>query len=199
MNTDLSQRLIEMAKSSGADAAAAIIQADIRYDRGFRQICEKNGCGNYGMCHMCPPAIGEIDMLMKRAQTFPYAVLYQTVHPIEDSFDIAGMQAAAREHGQSGRTVQRGLRQVVSTPWLHLGTGNCGLCDRCAKRDDLPCRYPNEALPSLEAYGIFVSETAENAGLNYINGTNTVTYFGMILFGEHSVPESLICLESGKK
>ena len=66
--------------------------------------------------------------------------------------------------------------------YLHLGAGGCGLCEKCAKLDDLPCRYPKEALASLEAYGVFVSETAKHAGLQYINGANTVTYFGIILF-----------------
>ena len=39
-------------------------------------------------------------------------------------------------------------------------------------------------MPSLEAYGIYVAKTAENAGLRYCNGENTVTFFGMILFCE---------------
>ena len=34
----------------------------------------------------------------------------------------------------------------------------------------------------LEAYGINVSKLAEVAGMNYINGKDTVTYFGAILF-----------------
>jgi hypothetical protein len=37
-------------------------------------------------------------------------------------------------------------------------------------------------MPSLEAYGINVSELAKAAGMNYINGQNTVTYFGAVLF-----------------
>ena len=35
---------------------------------------------------------------------------------------------------------------------------------------------------SLEAYGIHVSKLAETAGMKYINGQNTVTYFGAVLF-----------------
>jgi hypothetical protein len=35
---------------------------------------------------------------------------------------------------------------------------------------------------SLEAYGIFVAKLAEKAGMKYINGVNTVTYFGAVLF-----------------
>ena len=65
---------------------------------------------------------------------------------------------------------------------LHLGAGGCGVCEKCAKMDGLPCRFPNMAMPSLEAYCINVSELARASGMKYINGQNTVTYFGAVLF-----------------
>jgi hypothetical protein len=37
-------------------------------------------------------------------------------------------------------------------------------------------------MPSLEAYGVNVSKLAASAGMKYINGQNTVTYFGAVLF-----------------
>ena len=65
---------------------------------------------------------------------------------------------------------------------LHLGVGNCGVCEKCAKLTNEPCRYPDLALPSLESYGVNVSELAKASGMKYINGQNTVTYFGAVLF-----------------
>ena len=44
-----------------------------------------------------------------------------------------------------------------------------------------PCRFPEKAIGSLEAYGVNVSLLAQTAGMRYINGQNTVTYFGAIL------------------
>ena len=38
--------------------------------------------------------------------------------------------------------------------------------------------------PSLEGYGVDVYNTTKDTPLKYINGQNTVTYFGMILFSE---------------
>ena len=61
---------------------------------------------------------------------------------------------------------------------LLLGAGGCRLCPRCAKADNQPCRFPDAALASLEAYGVNVSLLAPQAGMQYINGANTVTYFG---------------------
>ena len=45
-----------------------------------------------------------------------------------------------------------------------------------------PCRFPEKAFPSLEAYGVFVSKLAQACGMRYINGANTVTYFGVVLY-----------------
>ena len=60
--------------------------------------------------------------------------------------------------------------------------GGCGLCPRCAKAAGLPCRHPDRALPSLEGYGIDVYNTARHTALRYVNGPNTGTYFGLVLF-----------------
>ena len=65
---------------------------------------------------------------------------------------------------------------------LHLGAGGCGVCDKCAQQDGLPCRFPELATPSLEAYGVNVSNLAKVVDMKYTNGQNTVTYFGMVLF-----------------
>jgi hypothetical protein len=65
---------------------------------------------------------------------------------------------------------------------LHLSCGGCNLCERCAKLDDQPCRLPDKALPPMEGYGIDVYNTTKPTDLKYINGQNTVTYFGIVLF-----------------
>ena len=67
---------------------------------------------------------------------------------------------------------------------LLLGAGGCRICQRCAKESGQACRYPEQALSSLEAYGINVSVLAPMAGMKYINGPDTVTFFGAVLLGE---------------
>lgn len=44
-----------------------------------------------------------------------------------------------------------------------------------------PARRPWLACPSLESYGIQVSELAARCGMKYINGASTITYFGAVL------------------
>ena len=66
--------------------------------------------------------------------------------------------------------------------FMVLGCEGCGLCEKCTY-PDAPCRFPEKAVPSVEACGINVVELAKKSGINYNNGSNTVTYFCVILFG----------------
>lgn len=174
--------LMELVLACGAWKAAVIPADRIVLSADFREICKSNACGNYGKCHMCPPDVGDIGELIRQVRSFPEAVLYQSVYTLEDSFDFEGMQDAGAAFNRASRLIQEKAKASLGRPFLHLAAGGCRGCDRCAKREDLPCREPDRALASLEAYGVDVYLTASNAGLRYTNGTNTITYFGMLLF-----------------
>lgn len=176
--------LIKLALSCGAKHATLLMQQDIVLNAIFRDICRSNGCGNYGRCYMCPPDAGEINILMDRVREYPCAMMYQTIYEIDDSYDIEGMLEAGKLHSQCSQKLEYRLRTMHAQGYLHLSAGGCRLCDRCTKGDGQPCRFPKDAMPSLEAYGVDVYNTAAHAGLKYINGQNTVTYFGMVLLSE---------------
>ena len=180
----MTEKLVQAALGSGARRAAPVNVAEIVYSESFREICRSNQCGNYGACWMCPPEIGPIAELMARARSYPLGVLYQTVGTMEDSFDIEGMFAAAADHAAVSQRLQKNAESMLKAPFLHLTCGGCHLCPVCAKRAGEPCRHPELALPSLEGCGVDVYRAAQTAGLPYIHGPNTVTYFGMILFSE---------------
>ena len=91
------EKMIADVISLGAFKANIIETKDVFTDASFRDICATNGCGIYGKCWMCPPDIGEIHELMAKIKTYTHALVYQTVSPLEDSFDIEGMQAAKKE------------------------------------------------------------------------------------------------------
>ena len=55
---------------------------------------------------------------------------------------------------------------------------NCGILT------DDPCRFPDEAMPSLEASGIDVVQLTKDTGLVYNNGPKTMTIIGLILYNE---------------
>ena len=178
------KQLFDLLSQCGVRKAASLPQEEIVYNTVFREICEKNSCGGYGACYMCPPDVGPIDELIEKAKSYPCCIMYQNVYEIEDSFDIEGMFEAKKAHHRVAQKIQQAVKPLLGENFLHLEAGGCGVCERCAKRDQLPCRFPEKALPSLEAYGIDVYNTASHAGLKYVNGQNTITYFGMLLLQE---------------
>ena len=182
--SSLYEHLTTEALRLGATKAAVISASLVETDRRFRDMCASNACGMYGKCYMCPPDIGEIDALMDELRGYDHALVYQVVSELEDSFDYEGMVEAKK----CTYPLAQSLREVFSDARLpkvlHLGAGGCGVCNPCAKRTGEPCRFPEKAMSSLEAYGINVSRLAAASGMKYINGQNTVTYFGAVFFCE---------------
>ena len=177
------EELATLPLALGACKAGIIKTEQIKTDASFRSICASNACGVYGKCWMCPPDVGEIDALMQEVKSYRYALVYQTVTKLEDSFDYEGMVAAKQQMPKIIGQLRAELdKKIKPTKSLHLGAGGCGVCDVCAKRTNEPCRLPHLATSSLEAYGINVSELAKAADMKYINGQDTVTYFGAVLF-----------------
>lgn len=175
------QELVDIAMDAGVAKATVIPVDSIVLSASFRDICKTNSCGMYGRCWMCPPDIGDIEPLMAEVRTYRYGLLYQTITDIEDSFDIEGMQEAGKKHVHVGQRLEAFLMLKLDKH-LHLSCGGCRVCERCAKQDGLPCRDPERAMPSMEGYGIDVYNTCKPTALKYINGQNTVTYFGIVLF-----------------
>lgn len=171
---------------AGARRIGVVAVEDIDFQPEFRKLCESNACGMFGRSWMCPPLVGEVEELIQSLKAYQWAVVYQTVDELEDSYDFEGMMAAGEKMNRLTTRVRRELAEV--SPLLFLGAGGCRICQRCSKLDGQPCRRPEEAISSLEAYGINVSALAVQAGMQYINGSDTVTYFGAVFLGEESLP-----------
>ncbi len=177
----MNEQLVKQALEAGASKAEIISVDQIITSEEFREACRKNLCGQWGKCWMCPPDVGEIRPLMAEIRKYKRALWYQTIGELEDSFDIEGMGEAKRRHLQFSYKLEEMLKPLVGAH-LHLTCGGCGLCERCARRDDQPCRFPDKAMASLESYGVDVYQTTRSTSLKYINGQNTVTYFSALLF-----------------
>lgn len=174
-------KIAKQIEAMGATHAACIETQEIPLDASFRAACEQNACGFYNRCWTCPPDAGDIEACMARVKSYPHAVVYQTIHPLEDSYDIDGMREAAAAHNRLTLLVQK-LGREIARESLALGAGSCGVCASCTRPEGLPCRYPDLAVTSMETCGVNVSALAKKCGLNYINGQNTVTYFGILLY-----------------
>ena len=182
MNNEIFEKLEGIVTDLGAYKTKVIDTDKIETDEIFREMCAKNYCGTYGKCYMCPPDIGDIHDLMKEIRNYRYALVYQTVSALEDSYDFEGMVEAKKRTFAMSHKLRAVFDNENIRKTLHLGSGGCGACEVCAKRTNEPCRHPELAMASLEAYGINVSKLAAASDMKYINGQDTVTYFGAVLF-----------------
>ena len=63
---------------------------------------------------------------------------------------------------------------------LVLGAGGCRICPQCAYPD--PCRFPDKAMSSMEASGLFVTRVFKDNGVPYYYGPKTITYTACVLY-----------------
>lgn len=179
--TQILDTIRELAQEAGATHACVIGDERLVALDYVLACCAANACGKYGACWTCPPMLGELDEMAARLREYPAGVLIQNISPLEDSWDFEGMTEASLAHNH----MIRDLANLVTERFpayalLPLGCGGCGFCERCTC-PGAPCRFPEQALASLEGYGIDVKELVESCGLSYINGVNTVSFVGALL------------------
>lgn len=179
---DPGTNLIQMALEQGATYAALIPTGDIPFVPELRDCCAQNSCGRHATCWVGPPAIGEVIDLMARVRQYAFGLVIQTVDQLEDAFDYPGMLEAREHHVDVFRKTLAAVRAGFAD-WklLALDAGCCDLCPQCTYPDE-PCRNPEEAIPAVEAYGIYVNPMLTACGLKYNNGKDTVSYVGLIVF-----------------
>ena len=163
----------------GFDRAATIDTALIPFDATLADLCAKNHCGSYGKNYTCPPHVGRMEELSQKVRQFSQALVFQKVYPLEDSFDYEGMVQAQQDFNRLTAQLHTFCRQHLDH-FLLLGAGACTRCAVCAVQTNEPCRFPREATASLESYCIQVSSLAKLCQMAYLNGKDTVTYFGAI-------------------
>ncbi|MFA6127187.1 MAG: DUF2284 domain-containing protein [Bacteroidales bacterium] len=174
--------LTSLALRLGATRAGIINVPDIHFSESFRELCEMNSCGKYKTNWMCPPAVGLFEDLKSQVMGLNKGLVIQTVYQLEDSFDFEGMMNAATIHDTVYRKILKEVReQGLVDPFLPLNAGVCRFCDHCTFPDK-DCLYPDEALASIEAYGIDVTTLVTSCGIPYNNGVASVSYVGMILY-----------------
>jgi predicted metal-binding protein len=178
--------MIQIALDAGASHAALISTDSIPFVPELRESCKQNSCGRYATNWVGPPAIGDVCDLMNRVLQYSSGLVIQTVDQLEDCFDYPGMVSARDNHKIVFRHVLNEVRaQFSDLALLALDAGCCDICPICTYPNEA-CRFPSEAIPSVEAYGINVNPMLTSCGLKYNNGKDTVSYVGLILFGQQN-------------
>ena len=164
-------------------------QADF-FDLGFltftddvRFMCEQNTCGRYDRAWNCPPVCGTIVELEAACRGFGQGILVNCVKHVKDSFDWEGMMEGGRDLCELLIGVKGYADALGMEDYRIFGGGGCYGCEDCSY-PDVPCRHPDLLFTPIEACGINVMQLAKDAGFKYINGQNTVTFFGMVLYND---------------
>lgn len=168
------QMIETMALDAGFTYAVYLDAATVRLREEVREMCQSNTCGMYGKNWACPPACGDLDTCREQVAAYRWGVLLQTVGEVEDSLDFEGMMAAEAAHKKSFYTLIPLLRRKYPG-LLALGSGCCTVCPQCAG-PEVPCRFPEKRVSSLEAYGVVVSDLCKENHIGYYYGSGTIAY-----------------------
>ena len=175
------ERLMEKKGDFGIHEIAVVPMEQVVFSDGVRLLCEQNSCGGYAKTWACPPGVGTLEECRKRMTVYDRILVYTTKHMLEDSYDWEGMMDGKKVHQEVCRRVQAWVKEQADGPLLFLAGEGCDTCSQCTY-PDAPCRFPEQMSPSIESFGVMVNELAKSGGIHYINGQNTVTYFGGICF-----------------
>lgn len=152
----------------------------IPFSKRVRSICETE-CPQYGKSWSCPPAVGTVEECRDICGSYEDAFVFTTIAEVEDSTNMEEMLETRSGHEEVMRQLQKIFRKM-SFRTLSMSGESCAICRECVYPKE-PCRYPDQMIPCMEAYGIVVPLLAETAGIAFHNGSNVITWFGVVLLG----------------
>ncbi len=173
------QKWIEIALKLGFSQAVNLDIKTLRPRQEVRAMCAADSCRAYGKNWTCPPHCGSLEQCAEKMQSYSRGILLQTVGKLDKTIDTRAMRRAEQRHLELFHELCRQLRNVYPNA-LCLGAGGCRICEKCAWPE--PCRFPETASPSMEGYGLFVTQVCRDNGLAYHHGEKTVTFTACVLF-----------------
>ncbi len=168
------------ARAIGFTHAAAFHPEILQAREDVRAMCAQDTCRAYGKNWTCPPHCGTLEACQANMRGYRHGVLVQTVGRLAKTIDSRGYRETERRHLESFAVLCQAVRRAYPSA-LCLGAGGCRVCKRCAFPE--PCRFPEQAISSMEGYGLFVTQVCRDAGLDYYHGEKTITYTACILYG----------------
>ena len=168
------KELEEMGKKAGFSYVALLKSDSIQLMPEVREMCKNNTCHMYAKRWSCPPGCGDLEVCRKKIEKYREGIIVQTVGKLEDPLDGETMMETEAVHKQNFYEFEKMLRER----WpgmLPIGAGCCTKCKTCTY-PDAPCRFPEQAFSSMEAYGMLVTQVCQANGLEYYYGPCTIAY-----------------------
>jgi len=153
--------------------------SELNFCDAVRTIC-KNECPQYGKSWSCPPGVGTLEECKARCTNYDNAFIFSTISEVSDIENMEEMLATRREHIQIVDQIKENVFGE-NEDILILTAESCALCDECTFPDKA-CRHLDRMYPCIESYTINVIEICEKYRLSFFNGSNVVTWFGLILY-----------------
>ena len=176
------EELARLAEAAGFTAWKPLDGATLEVKREVRDMCATNTCGMYEKRWSCPPGCGSLEDCAGRLGQYPGGILVQTCGDIEDGFDFEAMMEIEEDHKAHFQQMYAELRKA-GVDVFALGAGACTQCRECTYPDQ-PCRFPDQMVSSMEAYGLVVLEVCKANGLQYYYGADKMAYTSCFLIRE---------------
>lgn len=173
------QQLLDLAARCGFEHFGPLNTAALDFNPAVREMCAADRCRSYGRCWTCPPACGSLEEISAKAAGYRRGVLLQSTGEMEDDFDVEAMMGTEQLQKERFKDFVAQVRRAYPN-CLPMSSGACSICPNCTY-PDAPCRFPALAIPSMEAYGLVVSQVCQDSGLPYYYGPRTITYTACVL------------------
>lgn len=168
------EELIKAGEELGFTHVAPMDCSTIKLMPEVRDMCATNSCHKYGSNWACPPGCGTIEECEERIRGYRTGLIVQTVGELEDNMDVETMMETEQNQKQSFFKFREYLQEYYPK-MLALGAGTCTLCKECTYPDE-PCRFPEKAVSSMEAYGMLVNQICTDNQVDYYYGDCTIAY-----------------------
>lgn len=155
---------VQLAKALGLTDAALMDVKELVIVPEYRQFCEENLCGNYGVLPVCPPESGTVEEMTARVRRYQTAlVLTSEVTPVCYT-DTAEQKAAKRRQNLLTEQLMDEMRADGLHDLLMMGAG------------------PWKDASCMSAYCVNAQKMAEHVGMKCWENDGKIRYFSLILF-----------------
>lgn len=178
-DSDIIKRWVKTAKEIGFSEAGRLDPETLKVMPLVRETCAEDKCHAYNHNWTCPPACGTLEECEARMRTYARGILVQTTGELHRSIDTKMYMETEQLHREHLLTLKEEMLKVFPHA-LILGAGGCRICKKCAYPES--CRFPEKAISSMEAYGLFVTQVCRDNNMKYYYGPKTITYTGCVLF-----------------
>ena len=177
--SDLTERYLSLAEDCGFDHASPLDVSTLQVETWVRDTCAEDKCHAYNHNWTCPPACGTLEECEAEMRKYEHGVLLQVTGRQEKRIDVKCYAETEERLRDALLAFTKRIRED-HPDCLVLGAGGCRICPQCAYPE--PCRFPDKAMSSMEAYGLFVTRVCKDNGIPYHYGPKTITYTACVLY-----------------